>query len=232
MEVEKNLHHNFLLAYKWGCVLLLDEADIFLAKRNKTDLRRNAVTSVFLRSLEYYAGILFLTTNRVGGIDPAFKSRIQLSVYYPRINLDTTVRLYEVFLKRARDEQERIGVTQFKIKQKEILKFASRHYRRLQKEGYNTWNGRSVPLLIIFLCFSSPHLFVLTTQQANTQRLPNGHRTCGARGHPSEGRPANTCVGKEAFRDRSRGVKRIRSLPQKDSPRWRRRNCHEGSMAE
>ncbi|KAL2286014.1 hypothetical protein FJTKL_07262 [Diaporthe vaccinii] len=144
MEVEKNLHHNFLLAYKWGCVLLLDEADIFLAKRNKTDLRRNAVTSVFLRSLEYYAGILFLATNRVGGIDPAFKSRIQLSLYYPRIDLDTTVKLYEVFLKRARDEQTRIGVTQFKIKQKEILKFASRHYRRLQKEGSNTWNGRQI----------------------------------------------------------------------------------------
>ncbi|KAL1883328.1 hypothetical protein Daus18300_000386 [Diaporthe australafricana] len=144
MEVEKNLHHNFRLAYKWGCVLLLDEADVFLAKRNKTDLRRNAVTSVFLRSLEYYAGILFLTTNRVGGIDPAFKSRIQLSLYYPRIDLDTTVKLYEVFLKRARDEQKRIGVTRFKIKQKEILKFAARHFRRLEKEGYNTWNGRQI----------------------------------------------------------------------------------------
>lgn len=147
MEVEKNLHHNFRLAYKWGCVLLLDEADVFLAKRNKTDLRRNAVTSVFLRSLEYYAGILFLTTNRVGSIDPAFKSRIQLSLYYPRINLDTTVKLYEVFLKRARDEQKRIGVAQFKIKEKGILKFAASHYKRLQREGYNTWNGRSVTLI-------------------------------------------------------------------------------------
>ncbi len=54
MEVEKNLHHNFNLAHRWNCVLLLDEADVFLAKRNKTDLRRNAVTSVFLRCLEYY----------------------------------------------------------------------------------------------------------------------------------------------------------------------------------
>lgn len=51
MSVEVNLQDNFNLAHKWGCVLLLDEADVFLAKRNKTDLRRNAVTSVFLRSL-------------------------------------------------------------------------------------------------------------------------------------------------------------------------------------
>lgn len=204
-EVEKNLHHNFALAYKWGCVLLLDEADIFLAKRNKTDLRRNAVTSVFLRSLEYYAGILFLTTNRVGGIDPAFKSRIQLSLYYPRIDLDTTVKLYEVFLQRARDEQKRIGITQFKIKQKDILKFAARHYRRLQKEGYSTWNGRSVLLLTICLCFPSSQIFqvVLTTHKTNPQRLPDGYCACGAPGRSLEGRRANTCVGKTTFRDRS-----------------------------
>lgn len=232
IEVEKNLHHNFLLAHKWGCVLLLDEADIFLAKRSKNDLRRNAVTSVFLRSLEYYAGILFLTTNRVGGIDPAFKSRIQLSLYYPRIDLDTTVKLYEVFLKRALDEQKRIGVTQFKIKKESILKFAARHYRRLQKEGYNTWNGRSVLFLIHLSCFSPSQVFVLTTRKANTQCLPDGHRACGARGRPLGRRPASTYVGKKTFRDSSRRVERIRSLPKEDSPRWRRRNCHEGPMAK
>ncbi|KAH8669872.1 hypothetical protein BGZ61DRAFT_111798 [Ilyonectria robusta] len=144
MEVETKLHLNFRLAHRWGCVLLLDEADVFLAKRNKTDLRRNAVTSVFLRSLEYYAGILFLTTNRVGGIDPAFKSRIHLSVYYPRLDLDTTLKLYENLLLRAKEEQRKSGVVQFQIKNKEILSFAKRHYRGLQKEGFNTWNGRYV----------------------------------------------------------------------------------------
>lgn len=142
MEVERNLHHNFRMAHKWGCVLLLDEADVFLAKRNKTDLRRNAVTSVFLRSLEYYAGILFLTTNRVGGIDPAFKSRVHLTLYYPRLDLDATLKLHQVFVGRARAEQQRVGATQFKIKEKEILRFAKRNYRQLRKEGLNTWNGR------------------------------------------------------------------------------------------
>lgn len=161
MEVEKNLHHNFRLAHRWGCVLLLDEADVFLAKRSKTDLRRNAVTSVFLRSLEYYAGILFLTTNRVGGIDPAFKSRIQLSLYYPRIDIDTTEKLYEVFLRRARAEQLRTGVAQFKIKEKEILKFGRRHFRTLEKEGLNTWNGRSVQY---------PILLWLTSTEKSTDR--------------------------------------------------------------
>lgn len=33
-DVERNLENNFNLAHKWGCVMLLDEADVFLAKRS------------------------------------------------------------------------------------------------------------------------------------------------------------------------------------------------------
>ncbi|KAF4992487.1 hypothetical protein FDECE_13703 [Fusarium decemcellulare] len=143
-EVESNLQYNFQLAHKWGCVLLLDEADIFLARRTRTDLRHNAVTSVFLRSLEYYAGILFLTTNRVGVIDPAFKSRIQMSLFYPKLDLEVTTKLYEKFIKRAREEQDRTGCYLFKIKEKEILRFAAKHFRRLEKSGSETWNGRQI----------------------------------------------------------------------------------------
>ena len=60
----------------WGCVVLLDEADVFLEERTQTDLQRNALVSVFLRVLEYYEGILILTSNRVGIFDEAFMSRV------------------------------------------------------------------------------------------------------------------------------------------------------------
>jgi SpoVK/Ycf46/Vps4 family AAA+-type ATPase len=53
--VETNLESSFQLAHKWGCVLLLDEADIFLQKRDKTDIKRNSIVSVSLRALEYYS---------------------------------------------------------------------------------------------------------------------------------------------------------------------------------
>lgn len=81
-EVESSLKNVFRLAHLWDCVLLLDEADVFLSQRSKDDMKRNALVSVFLRVLEYYNGLLFLTTNRVGTIDEAFKSRIHLSLYY------------------------------------------------------------------------------------------------------------------------------------------------------
>lgn len=57
-EVETTLQTAFQLAQAWDCVMLLDEADIFLAQRTNQDVKRNALVSVFLRILEYYEGIL------------------------------------------------------------------------------------------------------------------------------------------------------------------------------
>ncbi|KAK8096500.1 hypothetical protein PG999_012444 [Apiospora kogelbergensis] len=143
-EVERQLQQNFLLAHKWGCVLLLDEADVFLAKRSRNDIRHNAVTSVFLRSLEFYAGILFLTTNRVGHMDPAFKSRINLSLLYHPFNLKSTVRLYKAFIDRTRGEQKKRGPPHFKINGEEIIAFAKENYRGMKRERMAVWNGRQI----------------------------------------------------------------------------------------
>lgn len=41
---EENLEKNFQLAHKWGCVLLLDEADVFLKARDE-DIQRDAIVS-------------------------------------------------------------------------------------------------------------------------------------------------------------------------------------------
>ena len=37
------------LATSWEAVLLIDEADIFLTKRDPNDLERNALVAIFLR---------------------------------------------------------------------------------------------------------------------------------------------------------------------------------------
>ena len=73
-EVEIKLIPILELARTWNAVLLLDEADVFLQCRDHVDLSRNAVISVFLRQLEYFQGILILTTNRIAEFDPAFES--------------------------------------------------------------------------------------------------------------------------------------------------------------
>lgn len=39
------LETNFALASRWGCILLLDEADVFLAERTKEDFQRNGLVA-------------------------------------------------------------------------------------------------------------------------------------------------------------------------------------------
>ncbi|KAI1330016.1 P-loop containing nucleoside triphosphate hydrolase protein [Xylariaceae sp. FL0255] len=63
VTIEGNLNKWFNLAHRWGVIMLIDEADIYLEERKSSDLRRNNLVASFLRALEYFKGILFLTTN-------------------------------------------------------------------------------------------------------------------------------------------------------------------------
>ncbi|KAF4843689.1 ATPase family AAA domain-containing protein 3 [Colletotrichum siamense] len=99
-EVEKYLDTVLLLGKIWGCVVLLDEADVFLEERTLKNLERNALVSVFLRVLEYYDGILILTSNRVGTFDEAFKSRIQLNLRYKNLNEQQRLQIWTNFIDR------------------------------------------------------------------------------------------------------------------------------------
>ncbi|KAI0851001.1 P-loop containing nucleoside triphosphate hydrolase protein [Daldinia vernicosa] len=89
--LDLNLSRIMDLASTWKAVLLIDEADVFLEQRSLHDVQRNAMVSVFLRALEYYGGILFLTTNRVSTFDEGFKSRIHVPIRYT--DLSSTSRL-------------------------------------------------------------------------------------------------------------------------------------------
>lgn len=99
-DVERYLESVLHLGKIWGCVVLLDEADVFLEQRSLEDLERNALVSVFLRVLEYYEGILILTSNRVGTFDEAFKSRIQLALHFPLLGPSQRRRIWENFINR------------------------------------------------------------------------------------------------------------------------------------
>jgi len=88
-NVEENLSIIFKRVEKWKAIILFDEVDIFLSKRNLS-LERSAIVGIFLRLMDYFQGIMFFTTNRPEVLDYAIKSRITLSINYPQ--LDTSVR--------------------------------------------------------------------------------------------------------------------------------------------
>lgn len=146
-EVETSLNEIFRLAGKWGCVLLLDEADVYLSQRSRLDLQRNALVSVFLRVLEYYSGLLFLTTNRVGTIDEAFKSRIHMALYYPPLDKEQTKEIFKVNIRRLRQiEEQKSFLTdqpQLIIHDGDIVHFAEQHFDQNVAAG-DCWNGRQI----------------------------------------------------------------------------------------
>jgi AAA+ superfamily predicted ATPase len=62
---------------------------------------RNAMVCVMLRLLEYYSGILFLTTNRVESIDPAFQSRVQCALRYNALDNDSRASIWRDVLRHV-----------------------------------------------------------------------------------------------------------------------------------
>jgi len=69
-----------------------------------------------LRHLEYYRGILFLTTNRVKIIDDAFRSRIHVALYFNDLDASAKTQVWNAFLAK-------VGVT---LAPEEVRKLAVR----------------------------------------------------------------------------------------------------------
>jgi len=98
-EVERELQRILELVARWNAILLLDECDVFLEARSTHELERNKIVSIFLRTLEYYEGIMFMTTNRVEDIDAAFQSRIHVSIEYPDLTSASRRTIWANFLR-------------------------------------------------------------------------------------------------------------------------------------
>jgi hypothetical protein len=94
-EMEQTLDMVLEITRQWGCVLLIDEADVFLQVRDGLDLERNAMVSVFLRRLEYFQGVLIMTTNRKRTIDPAFDSRIHFKLHYADLSPESRTTIWK-----------------------------------------------------------------------------------------------------------------------------------------
>jgi SpoVK/Ycf46/Vps4 family AAA+-type ATPase len=104
-KAEKNLQQMFDLASAWGAILLVDEADVFLeARSSESGTERNALVSVLLRVLEYYHGIMILTTNRIRHLDVAVQSRIHLAVRYNELEKEQKAEIFKYYLNQLEKE--------------------------------------------------------------------------------------------------------------------------------
>ncbi|CAG2000167.1 unnamed protein product [Fusarium graminearum] len=175
--VERSLSQHTTRAQRWGCILLLDEADVFLSRRDWRDTSRNGLVSVFLRQLEYYSGILFLTTNRVGVLDEAFKSRIHMSLAYPTIRLQQTLDIWKGILDRLEIDNQTKKI-KVRFDRSALLAWAERHYKTHETMN-TTWNGRQIRnafQLAISLGHYDRDRQLLATNLTNTQAIASGEK--------------------------------------------------------
>lgn len=130
-EVEKNLRKWFSLARTWDAVLLIDEADIYFESRETMDLKRNNLVASFLRVIEYYDGILFLTTNRIGTSDEAVWSRIHATIYYNDFTDPQRQQIWDTYFAKLEKDRKDIVISESARSYVESLKTL-------------TWNGREI----------------------------------------------------------------------------------------
>jgi hypothetical protein len=99
-DLEDNLLKIFARAARWNAICLLDEADVYVRTRGD-DLQQNAIVGVFLRVLEYYNGVLFMTTNRSDLVDDAIASRCIARIDYTTPTIKDQARIWAILARGA-----------------------------------------------------------------------------------------------------------------------------------
>lgn len=145
-EVEKALERALELCRMWNAMLLLDEADVFLGERTSESLARNELVSIFLTKLEYYQGILFLTTNRISSIDHAFQSRVDLFLPYHDLTSQARRQVWENFIERA--GRDKFDITAESLDKLSELNLNGREIKNLIKSAQllSLKSGEKVPM--------------------------------------------------------------------------------------
>lgn len=123
-KLELKLSEILDLATRWKAIVLLDEADVFVESRTLHNLHHNTLVSVFLRQLEYFQGVMILTTNRVTVFDDAIKSRIHLGIKYDDLNQKARASVWKTFIERADNTTE--GKMKSTVTAKQIQELAHR----------------------------------------------------------------------------------------------------------
>jgi SpoVK/Ycf46/Vps4 family AAA+-type ATPase len=132
--VEQELSRWLKLGALWNAVLLFDEADVFLESREHGDIERNSLVSVFLRALEYYQGLMFLTTNRIGTFDEAILSRVHVILHFPDLTDTERKEIWDTSFRKLADERPSIKID---------FSLNDLVYRDPAIKALN-WNGREI----------------------------------------------------------------------------------------
>jgi SpoVK/Ycf46/Vps4 family AAA+-type ATPase len=115
-ELEDNLRKILNRAARWNAILMIDEADTYIHKRGN-DIVQNCIVGVFLRLLEYYKGVLFMTSNLPDVVDDAILSRCTAHLHYDNPTQDEAYKIWEI----------QLNLNKVKHKDADIRKVITKH---------------------------------------------------------------------------------------------------------
>ncbi len=101
-DSEKNVRMVFEEARKVECVLVFDEADACFGRRldefRSADRVLNLMTNILMQEIEFYKGLIILTTNRDFALDSVFECRLLLRLKFELPDAAARERIWQKFL--------------------------------------------------------------------------------------------------------------------------------------
>ena len=103
--------------------------------------------------MEYYSGILFLTTNRPGQLDEAIKSRVHCVLLYKTLTHKQTREIFSMNIERLEYIEERRrkaasddlkGYLPLQPDTRGLMSFADKHWTKHNLDERGRWNGRQI----------------------------------------------------------------------------------------
>ncbi|KAF8849743.1 putative AAA family ATPase [Acephala macrosclerotiorum] len=144
--VEEKLGNILEMATMWNAILLIDEADIFLEQRGTGELERNELVAIFLRHLEYFKGVMILTTNRIETMDLAFDSRVDIRLHYPALDAQARRSVWLNFVRKSasidEDGVENGGFSDDELDQLARLELNGRQIKSAMKTAHLLASGK------------------------------------------------------------------------------------------
>lgn len=96
---------------------------------------------MFLSILDDFRGVLFLTTNRVGLIDEALKSRIHIALAFPRLDAGATQKVWKNQIVQGR---ENYRPTALEYSDRDVMRFVRQQRYRSDDKDSSSWNARQI----------------------------------------------------------------------------------------
>lgn len=174
-DLEKTLKKVLARAVRWRAMLLIDESDVYIRARGE-DIEQNAIVGVFLRVLEYYRGILFLTSNRGTIIDDAVLSRCTAIIEYPVPTEEDLAKIWQVL---AANYGVEIDAKQAKAWAKEFVGVSGRSVKNLLKLSrmYAKSNGEPITLTSLIELAQYVHITGESVAAKHGFKFRNAERT-------------------------------------------------------